>query len=82
MLYMKDNSHVICKFGLSNSTKIQEHMRVAARECQLRNELYRNIKIHPTILAHDVPFILATLPVDRQVISSLSLLNRVNVETK
>ena len=30
-----------------------------------------NIKIHPTILAHDVPIILATLPVDRQVIRFL-----------
>ena len=29
-------------FGLSHSTKIQEHMRVATRECQLRVERYRS----------------------------------------
>ena len=31
------------KFGPSNMTKVQEHTRVAAHECQLRNELYRII---------------------------------------
>ena len=33
-------SRVTRKFGLSHSTKIQEHMHVAACECQLRRELY------------------------------------------
>ena len=42
VLYTKVNSHVTREFGLSNSTKIQEHMHVAAHECQLRRELYRN----------------------------------------
>ena len=41
MLYTKDNFRVTREFGLSNMTKIQEHTRVAARECQLRNELHR-----------------------------------------
>ena len=40
VLYTKDNSCVTCEFGLSNSTKIQEHTLVAAHECQLSNELY------------------------------------------
>ena len=38
---MKDNSHVTHEFGLSHLTKIEEHTRVLARECQLRHELYR-----------------------------------------
>ena len=40
VLYMKLNSCVICEFGLSQSTKIEEHTRVLARKCQLRHELY------------------------------------------
>ena len=43
VLYMKDNSRVTHEFGPSNTTKIQEHMRVAARKCQLRNELYLSL---------------------------------------
>ena len=39
-LYMKVNSCVTCEFGPSNLTKIQEHTRVVARECQLRCEQY------------------------------------------
>ena len=42
MLYTKVNSCVTREFGPSNLTKIQEHTRVAARECQLRRELYRS----------------------------------------
>ena len=45
VLYMKDNSRVTSEFGPSNSTKIQ-HTRVTARECQLRNELYRMYVVH------------------------------------
>ena len=41
MLYAQDNSPVTREFGPSNTTKIQEHKRVSAHECQLRNELYR-----------------------------------------
>ena len=41
VFYTKDNSRVTREFGSSNTTKIQEHMRVATRKCQLRNELYR-----------------------------------------
>ena len=40
MLYTKGNSRVTCEFGLSHLTKIEEHMHVAARECQLRCERY------------------------------------------
>ena len=42
VLYTKVNSHVTCEFWLSHSTKIEEHTRVAARECRLRRELYRS----------------------------------------
>ena len=42
VLYMKVNSRVTREFGPSNSTKIEDRMRVAACECQLRHELYRN----------------------------------------
>ena len=45
VLYMKDNSRVTSKFGLSNSTKMPEHTRVATHECQLRNELYRSVSM-------------------------------------
>ena len=41
VLYIIVNSRVTREFGPSNSTKIQEHMHVAARECQLRRERYR-----------------------------------------
>ena len=42
VLYTKDNSCVTREFGPSNMTKMQEHTHVAARKCQLRNELYRS----------------------------------------
>ena len=42
MLYTKDNSCVTREFGLSHLTKIEEHTCVAAHECQLKRELYRN----------------------------------------
>ena len=42
VLYTKVKSHVTRKFRLSHSTKIQEHACVAARERQLRCELYHN----------------------------------------
>ena len=51
VLYLKDNSRITCEFSPSNSTKIQEHMRVAAHECQLRNELY-HILIKISALVH------------------------------
>ena len=41
VLYTKVNSCVTHEFRLNHSTKIQEHMRVTACECQLRHELYR-----------------------------------------
>ena len=41
MLYTKVNSHVTREFGPSHLTKIEEHVCVAARECQLRREQYR-----------------------------------------
>ena len=41
VLYTKDNSRVTCEFDPSNTTEIQEHTRVAARECEHRNKLYR-----------------------------------------
>ena len=41
VLYTKVNSRVTCKFRLSHSTKIEEHMCVAERECQLRCKRYR-----------------------------------------
>ena len=44
MLYTKDNSRVTSEFSPSNSTKIQEHTRVAPHECQLRNELYHSFR--------------------------------------
>ena len=43
VFYTKVNSRVTREFGPSNSTKIQEHTRVAARECQLRRERYHNL---------------------------------------
>ena len=48
MLYRKVNSRVTCKFGLSHSTKIEEHMCVFAHECQPRRELY-----HTFFIQHD-----------------------------
>ena len=41
VLYTKVNSRVICQFGLSHLTKIEEHTHVATRKCQLRRERYR-----------------------------------------
>ena len=46
VLYTKINSCITCEFGLSHLTKIGEHTHVAARECQLRCELYRSIFDH------------------------------------
>ena len=51
VLYLKDNSRITREFSPCNSTKIQEHMRVAARKCQLRNELY-HILIKISALVH------------------------------
>ena len=42
VLYTKVNYCVTHKFGLSHSTKIEEHTRVLAHECQLRRELYHS----------------------------------------
>ena len=55
---MKVNSHVTREFGLSHSTKIQEHTSVVVRECQLTCELYCN----STFLGHDLlPLILINI---------------------
>ena len=40
VLYMKVNSRVTRKFGLSHLIKIEEHMSVLALKCQLRRDLY------------------------------------------
>ena len=45
MLYRKVNSCVTRKFGLSHSTKIEQHMCDFACECQPRCELYRTFFI-------------------------------------
>ena len=38
-------SHVTREFGLSHSTKIEEHTHFAACKCQLRHELYHSNNI-------------------------------------
>ena len=51
VLYMKVNSHVTREFGPSHWTKIQEHMRIATRECQLRCERYRMYDIISEVIS-------------------------------